>query len=225
MSNNCIPFKTPDEWKQLLADPEKHWKPGYSAWATAHSWLAVDGFPPEIEALFSTSALPVFQNVEMLLAIPEHKVLLPPRSGHPSQNDLFVLAKAADGNLMSIMVEGKVSETFGEKLSEWTMPMTAGKSKRFLFLMDKLGLTEPIPLTIRYQLFHRLVSAIIEAEHFRAKYAVMVIQSFSPSNEWFEDYSNFLCLFGAEADIGRLVHLADRSGIAVYSGWVKSKLR
>ena len=221
MSNNCIPIKTPDEWKQLLADPEKQWKPGYSAWATAYSWLAADGFPPEVGALFSTSTIPAFQRVEMVLALPEYKVLLPPRSGHPSQNDLFVLARAMDGSQISIMVEGKVSETFGEKLSEWTKPLTIGKSQRFVFLMDTLGLSDPIPLTIRYQLFHRLASAVIEAEHFRAKFAVMVVHSFSPLNQWFDDYSNFLRLFGAKAKIGKLVYLADRAGIAVYSGWAK----
>ena len=38
----------PDDWKALLADPEKQWKTGYSARALAHAWECCEGFPPEV---------------------------------------------------------------------------------------------------------------------------------------------------------------------------------
>lgn len=35
-----IPTTGPDDWKALLADPEKHWRQGYSAMSAALSWEA-----------------------------------------------------------------------------------------------------------------------------------------------------------------------------------------
>ena len=67
----------------------------------------------------------------MLLAIPEYQVTLPPHPGHASQNDLFVLVKAADGNLISITVEGKVDESFGPRLSDWMKDGSPGKELRW----------------------------------------------------------------------------------------------
>ena len=111
-----VPITSMEEWKNLLADPEKQWRGGYSARTLAASWITADGFPPEIYELFETSGVPAFHSVQPLIIIPEHKVLLPPRSGHPSQNDLFALVKAADGSLISMTVEGKVSESFDKTI-------------------------------------------------------------------------------------------------------------
>jgi len=45
-----VPAETPEDWQRLLAEPEKHWRRGYSAHAIAHSWQEADGFPEEVEA-------------------------------------------------------------------------------------------------------------------------------------------------------------------------------
>jgi len=34
----------PADWQQFLAQPQKQWRPGYSAWALAHWWEASAGF-------------------------------------------------------------------------------------------------------------------------------------------------------------------------------------
>lgn len=115
-----------DDWRSLLVDPEKHWRTGFSARSLAYAWENARGFPVEIQDLFITSDLP-FQEMELLLAIPEHKVLLPPYSGHPSQNDLFVLARDSSNSLVAITVEGKVSESFDKNLSEWNREGSRGK--------------------------------------------------------------------------------------------------
>ncbi len=39
------PTSGPDSWKQWLAKPDKHWKPGYSAWAIAHASGGVKRIP------------------------------------------------------------------------------------------------------------------------------------------------------------------------------------
>jgi hypothetical protein len=221
MSKIYVPITSAEEWKKLLAEPEKQWRMGYSARTLAASWLAADGFPPGISALFESSGLPAFQSVMPFIIIPEHKVLLPPRSGHPSQNDLFVLAKASDGSLISMTVEGKVLESFGRRIGEWMKYVTSGKRTRLTFLLKKLGLPEKIPDQIRYQLLHRLASAVIEAERFGARQAIMVIHSFSQTDKWFSDFEAFVSLYEANVKVGELTHLKKINGISMYAGWVR----
>jgi hypothetical protein len=218
MNRTYIPTKRAEDWKHLLADPEKHWRTGYSAKALAYCWEGADGFPPEISRLFGESNIPAFQHVDLLLALPEYKVALP-GGGHASQNDLFVLAKAADGNLISMMVEGKVSEAFGPTVREWIEEPPSGKTKRLDFIRQRLGLAG-VPLdSIRYQLLHRTVSALVEAERFNVRHAVMIVHSFSPSAEHFDDYRAFLALFGVETSPNKLFLLRESEGINLYSGW------
>ncbi len=31
-----VPIERPEDWKQFLADPDKQWKKGYSAYSLAH---------------------------------------------------------------------------------------------------------------------------------------------------------------------------------------------
>ncbi len=222
MSHISIPTQSADDWRKLLADPKKHWRTGFSAKALAYCWESAKGFPPEVARLFSQSGVPAFKQVELLLALPEHKVILPPRGGHPSQNDLFALAKAGDGQLVAMTVEGKVSEPFGVTLGEWKAKVSRGKTQRLAFIRDQLGLTGELPKHIRYQLFHRTVSAVVEANRFRAAYAVMMVHSFSQSDLWFDDYQNFLALFGVQAaEPGQLFFLKETHGIRLYSGWAR----
>jgi hypothetical protein len=67
--------------------------------------------------VFKQSELPIFSDVEVLYGFPEYKVALPGGNAS-SQDDLYVIGKA-NNELLTIMVEGKVSETFGELVSEW----------------------------------------------------------------------------------------------------------
>jgi len=121
-----VPITSPDQWKMLLAEPDKQWRTGFSARTIAHSWLAAEGLPVEVSSLPASSGIQALSSVDPLLIIPEHQVHLLPTSGHPSQNDVFVLGKAADGGLVSIAVEGKVSETFGPTLAEWGQDASRG---------------------------------------------------------------------------------------------------
>jgi hypothetical protein len=223
MNHIYIPTSGVEDWHRLLADPEKHWRTGFSARSMAYAWESAKGFPPEIQDLFTLSEHP-FHNVELLLAIPEHKVLMPPYSGHPSQNDLFVLAKDSTGNLIALTIEGKVSESFGKILSEWNAEGSPGKYKRLVFIKETLGFTGEIPETIRYQLLHRTASAVLEAKRFTAKRAVMVVHSFNQNDLWFDDYRAFLSIFGAtDASPGMLQFLTEVHGIKVYSGWARGE--
>jgi len=195
--------KTDREDRQSLpADPEKHWRKGYSASALAYCWQEADGFPDRVTRTFEKSDIDLFQNIEMLLAIPEYKVSLPGGS-RSSQNDLFVLAKGG-GQLISITVEGKVLEPFGDTVFKWLENSSPGRKKRLKFLCSELGLEVDRLSNIRYQLLHRTVSAILEAKRFNASHALMLVHSFSSKDEWFEDYALFATLFGIKAELNRI---------------------
>lgn len=220
-----VPSRGPDDWQRLLADPLRHWKAGYSARALAECWEAADGWPPEVAAVLRSSSEPTFTTVELLLAIPEFPVRLPQR-GKASQNDIFVLGKAANGQLVAIVVEGKVDEKFDKTVAKWNMSATPGRTSRLQSLAHLLGLPDELPPTIRYQLLHRAASALILAARFNARYALMLVHSFSPTRAWFEDYQAFVRLFNVQdARADQLQWLGDRNEIGLYAGWVSGDLR
>jgi hypothetical protein len=122
-------------------------------------------------------------------------------------------------------VEGKVGEPFGPTVAEWQAEGSKGKDKRLAFLCDLLGLTQPVPGPIRYQLLHRTASAILEARRFNAPHALMLVHSFSQTHEWFDDYADFARLLGGEANVGSLVHIGLRAEVDLYLSWVRGDAR
>ena len=130
-----------------------------------------------------------------------------------------MLARAGP-DLVSIAVEGKVEELFGPTVGEWLAEGSKGKDKRLTFLCDLLGLQQPVPGLIRYQLFHRTASAIIEARRFCAPHAIMLVHSFSQTHEWFTDYVAFARLLGVEVEVDRLVTVGQRGGVELHLCWV-----
>lgn len=214
---------SPDDWKALLADSEKHWQTGFSAKTLANAWEAADGFPPEVAAVFLGSPDPLLRRVEPVLAVPEFKVPLP-GGERASQNDVFVLARCPQG-AVAIMVEGKVSESFGPTIDEWLRDASPGKQDRLAFLLRTLGLSA-VPLgTVRYQLLHRTASAVLEAERFRAVAAVMLVHSFSSQGAGHKDYEAFVGLFGAPAPVGQIVRLGQPNGTPLFAAWIQGDLR
>jgi hypothetical protein len=208
----------PKDWQALLADPVKHWRTGYSARTLAYCWEAAEGFPPEVDEALTRTGEVLLQAVTPILAVPEFKVPLP-GGKHPSQNDLFVLARGATGPV-SIMVEGKVSESFGPTIGEWRGDASQGKELRLRFLLRTLGLTDAPAASIRYQLLHRAASSLLTGEQFRAVAAVMLIHSFSEERVGWSDYQSFAALFGVDAIEGVVQRLGWQSRIPFFGVWV-----
>jgi hypothetical protein len=229
MSKILIPSRGAEDWQRLLAEPEKHWRSGYSAKALAHCWEAAAGFPPSVHALFTDSRFDALHGLEMLLGIPEHRVPLP-GGRRASQTDLFVLARAKDG-LAAIAVEGKVAEPFGPLVREWIAPTPSsvegepdiapseGKQERLLFLCSNLGLAADDVAEARYQLVHRTVSALIEARRFAARHAVMLVHSFSERDDSLADYERFAAMLGADAKRDQLIAARAPGDVPLYLGW------
>lgn len=223
MSRVFIPANKPEDWKLLLAKPDKHWRTGYSAKALAYCWQEANGFPECVKRVFKDSVIEVFQNIELLLAFPEYKVPLP-GGRRASQSDIFILAKGND-QLVSIAVEGKVEESFGEIVANWKLKYGVGKERRLYFLCGLLELDENNIDHIRYQLLHRTASALIEAKRFKAENALMLVHSFSKLNEKddeeFQDYCQFLRLFDKHGKMNSVVFAKSIGGINLYFAWVK----
>jgi hypothetical protein len=205
------PTRGAASWQELLADPEKQWKTGYSARTLAYCWEDAEGLPPEIAALFGGTGT-------LLLAIPEHKVDLPGGS-RPSQTDLFALLRSRD-HTIACAVEGKVAEAFGPTMQQWLAEGSAGKAERLAYLCKVLGLSQPLPSNLRYQLVHRAASAAIEAERFKTDEAAMIVHSFSRTGEWFDDFQLFAKLLGLAATRDQLHAFTLPSGKRMHLAWV-----
>lgn len=197
----------------MLAQPELQWKLGRSARTLAHCWESSVGIPDEIAAIMAGG----FGTPELLFAVPEHKTPLP-GGNRDSQSDIFALVRHPDG-LATYTIEGKVDEPFGQTVGEWSRNSSAGRIERLSYLCGMLGLSECLP-EVRYQLLHRTVSALIEAERFNAVSAGMIVHSFSPDRRWYEDFAAFVRLLGG-GDIqpgeAKMIHVP--SGRPLVLGW------
>ncbi|WP_409274981.1 DUF6946 family protein [Neobacillus sp. SCS-31] len=221
MGKYFVPTKGVESWRELLANPDTQWKEGCSAYELAHCWEYADNLPSCVVRVFKSSNIPLFQDVKVLYGFPEYKVSLQGR-GKISHNDLYLLAKA-NNELMTIMVEGKVFEPFGDKMvAAWKGDTPSdGKTKRLASLLGLLNLKEEGVGEIRYQLLHRTASAIIEAENVNAKNALMLVHSFSDEGKWFDDYAKFVKLFNLEPLMDAVVGPVIVNEVNLYFGWVK----
>jgi hypothetical protein len=211
-----IPSTGPHDWRSLLAEPNRHWQNGFSAQALAHSWEAAKGLPSEIASLFD-------QPVELLLALPEHKVPLP-GGNRESQSDVFALVRS-NGKTVAMTVEGKVDEPFGPTVGEWLEAASPGKRTRLAYLCELLGLQDRPVDDIRYQLLHRSASAIIEAARFKTDEAAMLVHSFSKDRRWFEDFVEFASRLGANIQPDRPSVLTLATGRVLRIGWASGDPR
>ena len=67
MSKIYLPSKSPEDWKQSLADSKKQWKSGYPAKSLAYCWQeAKNDFPLCIKNVFKDFNIPIFQEVETI---------------------------------------------------------------------------------------------------------------------------------------------------------------
>lgn len=213
------PTQGPDDWQSGLARPEKQWETGFSAKTLAHCWEEARGFPRSVTATLNKPNGP-FTSIKTLLIFPEHQVPLPGGKA-ATQCDIWILAK--DGrDLVSIAVEGKVAEPFGPTVKEWLMAASAGKKKRLHFLQSKLELDD-IPGSIRYQLLHRTVAAIREAERFEARHALLLVHSFSDKNLWFSEFRQFVYLFGVTTELNRTQSKQLQSGLTLHFSWAEGE--
>jgi hypothetical protein len=106
-------------------------------------------------------------------------------------------------------------------MKDWLADASIGKIERLAYICKLLGLTQPLPDGLRYQLLHRSASAVIEANRFKTDEAATIVHSFSQSSDWFSDFRRFAELFGLTPSPGRLLTFALPSGMPMHLAWVK----
>lgn len=219
MSRILMPSRGPSDWKGLLADPDKHWKRGRSAFETAVSWECAQktprGLPAAIAALLDSQQ--ALAGATALVVLPEHKVKLQ-GGGRASQNDVWALLRAGHDHV-SMAVEGKAGEPFGDPVAHWLKDASVGKTARLEHLCGMLGTQHPPDGRLRYQLFHRTASALIEAERFGATHAVMIVQSFADDPVSLADYIAFGTALGVAVARDQLTEVRRATGPSLYLGW------
>lgn len=211
--------KSLKDWQQLLADPEKHWRKGYSAYELAYSWMNSAGFPVSVDNVLDNSGFSEFKDLKIDIAYPERRTNLND-SRKPSQTDLMVFANGANGRVV-IGVEGKVDESFGPIVHARYSNTEANRS-RLNFLCSQLELSSGKVEYVRYQLIHRSVATILEAKNCNAKIALMLVHSFSEKDSSFNDYKSFLEVFNFyNVQINKIYgHILLRD-IRLFIGWIK----
>jgi hypothetical protein len=199
MKRLFVPTAGLGTWKTLLADPELHWKRGASAMELAVSWETAAktprGLPREVGQVLDSH--PASAGAELLFAFPEHRVALPGGS-RASQTDLWAVVKTTSG-LISVAVEAKAGEPFGPTIAEWAREGSTGKTTRLQALCECLGMSPDANSALRYQLFHRSASAVLEANRIGTRAAAVLVQNFRAGGTSWGDFEQFVHQLGGSA--------------------------
>jgi hypothetical protein len=216
-----VPLLKPEDIIPHLAKQELHWKAGYSAQELAVAWASSrNDFPEVVRKVLATA--PEYAEAEMIDGFFEREVELG-SPGRNSQTDLMVVAGLRD-ELGIIAVEGKVEESFADLVSDWNT--SSGKQRRLELLCESLGVHPAEVGSVRYQLLHRAASAIYEAKRYRARHALMLIHSFSPTHRWFEDFAAFSSAMGQALQTpGVCSPPKSCEGVSLRLGWVADVCR
>jgi hypothetical protein len=211
----------PEDIIDHLGSGDEQWKPGRPAYEIAYSWYDAGGIPKSVQAVLDTS--PLYRGAQMLDGFFERKVSLIP--GAESQTDLMVIA-AVEGGLAVIAVEGKGTEPFGPLVAEWNTG-TRGRVQRLAALCATFGLDPAHVDELRYQLFHRAASAVYEAQRYRSRHALFIVQSFSDATSTnFDDYAEFAAAIGlGTAARNAISGPRDCDGVELRFAWVSDRPR
>lgn len=216
-----VPMLKPEDVIPHLGKGELHWKKGHSAQELAISWFEADEIPKSVRSVLNTC--PDYADVSLVDAFFERDVDLKTR-GRPSQTDLMAVVSIESG-LAIIAIEAKVEEPFGNLVKDWN-DGSPGKTKRLGSLCKTLGLDSEDVGGLRYQLLHRTASAIYEAQRYQSSQALMLVQSFSDKNSWFDDFRTFAAAMGQDIENKNSISAAKQcERVWLRLGWCADSVR
>jgi hypothetical protein len=208
------PIEAPEQVQPLLAKLG-HWKEGRSAYELAHSWLKDRDLPQSVKGLMDSDA--ALSGATLIEAFFERHTELD-NLGRASQTDLLALLKITTG-LAVLGIEAKVTETFGNRVSEWD-DGSPGKSQRLSGMLKLLCLDVVAARPLRYQLIHRTVATVLEAERYGAGDAAMIVQSFDSHRTGFSDFQAFATAMRSAVEApGTLSKPIKCCGVSLRLGW------
>lgn len=216
-----VPARSPRDVIPFLAGGEAHWREGCSAHALATTWMAQPGLPRAVRQLLDTADQ--FAGAELVDGFFERQTDLGDGRRGPSQTDLLAILRVR-GALAVMAVEAKVEESFGDRVGDGSH-LSVGRRERLAWLAEFLGIAGQPRAHLRYQLFHRVAAALIEAERHASRSALLLVQSFSPRRTGFEDFSDFAAALGLERPLpGRIAGPKPIRGIDFSVAWLADDL-
>ena len=184
-------------------------------------WLRAGKLPEQLHKLFQACSVPGVNDAE--IRVPpqaDHTTPLPGRGGPPFA-DWFVKAQCSDG-LITVIVEEKVDKTLYTTVGDW-IPRSGNRANRELRLKGLCNVLEVDTdevIDLQYQFIHRTAAAVIDAQLYSAKTAVMLVRSFSSEPKWFDLYAEFGKAMGVTVVPGQLVDAGYRSDRRLLLGWL-----
>lgn len=210
------PLRRPEDVIPHLGAPH-HWKEGRSAKSLIDQWWAANDFPASIRALLDQA--PEWRGAELIDSFAERCTDLGDGRASHSQSDLLAVVGLSDG-LGVIGIEAKVDEGFDRTIEEWSAQPSPGKTARLTKLCALFDLDPAKVGHLRYQLMHRTASAIIEARRYRARNAMMVVQSWSPDHDGYDDYLAFFSALEIDdLSHGQVSRPILVNGVSLRTGW------
>lgn len=173
--------------------------------------------PPSIRAMLDQA--PEWRGAELLDAFVERCTDLADGRRTHSQSDLLAILGLA-GGIGVLGIEAKVDEGFDKTVEQWRAQPSQGKTARLAKLCRLLGLDPVTVGALRYQLFHRTAAAVLEAKRYRAKRAVMLVQSWAAADAGWDDFALFFSALGLDGvRPGQISAPILLDGVEFRTGW------
>ena len=185
-----------------------------------YAWLKAGDIPVRVLNVLETCS--AFAGACLLKAFFEQKTDLK-TAGRWSQTELLAKLQIDDG-LAVVGVHGKARETFGELVSTWLSKPGDWKRSRLERLCADMELGLEAARGLRYQLLHRTAATLYEAEQRGAQVALMLVHSFSPDDQSFDDFQSFTeAMCAPVAKVNTISGPVPRLSRDLYFGWVSDR--
>src|SRR5579863_1813398 len=166
------------DWRDRLVNPDRQWKRGFSAFETTVACKCASSDESQLpQPIHRALVNGGFDAPQLLFAVAEHKV--PLCGGRAaSQCDVWAVIRTSKG-LLSLSVEAKASEAFGDETLKVWLEGTGEQSKA-----NRKDRWEPVAqylpdasadryYPIRYPILHRCAASAMEAERLALPHAAL----------------------------------------------------
>ena len=198
------------QWPRQLCDRSCLPKMNEAALAVVDQWENAQGLPPEISEILGAGT-------KLGHATPGLKVALG-GGKKPSRCDVF--AKVEVENMLGGIAIFATDNGFGKTVRKWSVGKGQG---RLNAVCRALEVQPQHTQKLRYKLLHRTAAVICELDRV-AKFAGLIVQSFSRDQKRLEDFKDFCMLLGAEdVEPGKPSWVTRPSGLRILLAWVDSQ--